>query len=384
MDVAPGRRLGAGHRLEAPPFPVPLAKRGGASGAYLLTASHLATFLARTLCSPSGGELPPPRASPGRVSSPSPSSLSSFFRLPSLPPPFPSPALPAASEGGSGEGRGSQRRISQRSLLAAPVRLLVATPLSPPLPRVSPFPRALPNPGAGEPGQSEGAAPAGTQLIWTARPRARPLRTGWMGREEGAGVSACVNGRECQRHLPRAACRRTLPGPARLAGLWRLLRWLAPAVCPGRQSWRPSAPTPGGPLSQARSRLPRHVPAGRRHRGCCRQALLHHRVPGGQGQPPAGRGAPPTLRPRLPSQRRRRGLRARFPGLRRRALPLRQPRAALPGGRESPAAGRPPAPAGRLAPPALSAPLLRPAAPRPAQLLPLGAPQPLPGAPLPR
>lgn len=170
------------------------------------------------------------REEPGRAADPS------LWRARSLSPPA---CLPSGQREGGAAGADPELSAASRALQSAfwrrPRCLLPSASLPPP------FPRALPNPGAGEPGQSEGRA-AGSRLIWTASQGARPLRTGWMGWEAGARVN---HGWECGCHLPRAAwrcrrCRRrALPGPVS-PDLLPVRAGCAPSL-----TWIPRVPAPG-------------------------------------------------------------------------------------------------------------------------------------------
>lgn len=149
-----------------------------------------------------------------------------------------SACLPSGEREGGAAGADLELSAASRALQSAfwrrPRCLLPSASLPPP------FPRALPNPGAGEPGQSEGWT-TGTRLIWTVSQGARPLRTGWMGWEAGARVN---HGWECGCHLPKAAwrcrrCCRALPGPVR-PDLLPVRAGCAPSL-----TWIPRVPAPG-------------------------------------------------------------------------------------------------------------------------------------------
>lgn len=101
----------------------------------------------------------------------------------------------------------------------------------------------------------------------------------------------------------------------------------------------------------------------------CRKALLHDRVSGGQREPPdrGGPHPPDGFELLQPDDR---CINERLPGSAG-PVPLSDPGPGVPGDGEPPVPHRGPAPARRL-PPTASA-LLRDAAPRPAQLLPVGA-----------
>lgn len=116
--------------------------------------------------------------------------------------------------------------------------------------------------------------------------------------------------------------------------------------------------------------------------------MLHHRVSGREGgdQPQRRRlwgRAHPAHGAQVPgvSAPRRRGLRLLLPGEQREDFVLGRARLGDPGARNARAEPRRAAAAPAADPPAE---LLQPAAPGRAQLLPLGAAEPVPGTPLPR